>query len=350
MNLTDYLIYIEPLLIIIVAVILGLISERLLLDYLYRLAKKTKWEGDSILVDALRGKVVYLSAIAASFIVVNNFAIFSGIKENAAKVLMVLLILVVTKAASQVAVGFVDLYTRDALPSTSLLTHSAQIIVYIVGLLMILDRLNISIAPMLTALGIGGFGVALALQGTLSNLFSGLQMLASKQVKVGDYVKLDSGEEGTIEDITWRNTLIRALPNNYIVIPNTKMGEAVITNYNRPQKEMSVLIQVGVSYTSDLEMVEKVTIETAEEVMRQVVGGVAGFEPFIRYHTFGDSSINFTVIIRAREFVDQYLVKHEFVKRLQKRYSQEGIEIPFPIRTVYMQKQEQTEASSSRSF
>ena len=75
--------------------------------------------------------------------------------------------------------------------------------------------------------------------------------------------------------------------------------------------------------------------------MQEVTGAVPEFEPFIRYHTFGDSSINFTVILRAREFVDQYLVKHEFIKRLHARFDQEGIVIPFPIRTIAQREGEQ---------
>ena len=93
-------------------------------------------------------------------------------------------------------------------------------------------------------------------------------------------------------------------------------------------------MNVGVDYDSDLEHVERVTCDVARDVMRTVPGAVAQFEPFIRYHTFGESSIDFTVILRASEFVDQYLVKHEFVKRLHQRYRQEGITIPFPIRTL----------------
>jgi small-conductance mechanosensitive channel len=93
-------------------------------------------------------------------------------------------------------------------------------------------------------------------------------------------------------------------------------------------------VDVGVDYASDLGHVERVVMEVGCEVMAEVAGGVPEFEPFIRYHTFGDSSINFTVILRAREFVDQYLVKHEFVKRLHTRFNQESIVIPFPIRTI----------------
>jgi len=102
-----------------------------------------------------------------------------------------------------------------------------------------------------------------------------------------------------------------------------------------PDKELAVLVNLGVSYSSDLNKVERVTIEVAREVMKAVSGGVPDFDPFIRYHTFGDFSINFTVIMRAKEFKDQYLIKHEFIKKLHQRYIKEGIEIPFPIRTIY---------------
>jgi small-conductance mechanosensitive channel len=150
-------------------------------------------------------------------------------------------------------------------------------------------------------------------------------------------VKIESGEEGYVTDITWRYTTIRSLPNNRIIVPNAKLSSAIVTNHDLPEREMAVLVQVGVSYGSDLEQVERVTVEVARKVMEEVEGGIPEFAPFIRYHTFGDFSINFTVILRAKEFVDQYLIKHEFVKRLHKRYREMGIEIPFPIRTVYME-------------
>jgi small-conductance mechanosensitive channel len=99
---------------------------------------------------------------------------------------------------------------------------------------------------------------------------------------------------------------------------------------------LSVLIPVGVGYRSDLEKVERVTAEVARDVMQTVPGGIPEFEPFIRYHTFGDSGVELNVILRAREFTDQYLIKHEFIKRLHARYRQESIEFPFPQRVVTM--------------
>ncbi len=206
------------------------------------------------------------------------------------------------------------------------------------GILMILQAMGISITPILATLGIGGLAVALAFQDTLSNLFSGLYLIISGQVRTGDYVRLETGEEGYVNDITWRNTTIRELPNNLIVVPNTKLGSAIFKNYHLPAPEITLQVPVGVSYDSNLDQVEQITLDVAKEVMQSVSGGVAGFEPFIRYQEFQDFKINFVVFLRAMEFLDQRVIKHEFIKRLHKRYREEGIEIPYPSRNVYLKQ------------
>lgn len=157
-------------------------------------------------------------------------------------------------------------------------------------------------------------------------------------VNPGDYIKLDTGDEGYVVDIGWRSTSIRTLSNNMIIVPNHKLASAIITNFYQPGKELSILIPIGISYDSNLEKVEKITIDVAKDVMKEVNGGVCEFDPFVRYHTFSDFSINFSVVLRVQEFVNQYLIKHEFIKGIHKRYKEEGIEIPFPIRTVYMKQ------------
>jgi small-conductance mechanosensitive channel len=221
-----------------------------------------------------------------------------------------------------------------ALPVSSLTRNVAWTLIAMLGLLVILNGLGLSITPMLTALGVGGLAVALALQEPLANFFAGLFITLAGQIRVGDYVKLDSGHEGYVVDFSWRSTRLRMLANNLIVVPNAKLAQAIVVNHHLPSADLAVLVEVGVDYASDLGHVERVTVNVGREIMRQVAGGVPDFEPFIRYHTFSDSSINFTVILRAKEFVDQYLIKHEFVKRLHTRFNDEGIVIPFPIRTI----------------
>ncbi|MGH7830668.1 MAG: mechanosensitive ion channel family protein, partial [Candidatus Binatia bacterium] len=219
-----------------------------------------------------------------------------------------------------------------------------KIIFIAVGGMIVLDNLGISLTPLLTTLGIGSLAVAIALQDTLGNFFAGLYIKADRPIQVGHYVRLEGGEEGYVEWVGWRSTRIRMLPNNMVIVPNSKLVQSNITNFYLPSPELAVLVQVGVHYDSDLEKVERVTREVAKEVLQTVPGGVPSFDPFIRYHTFNQSSIDFTVILRGREFVDNFLIKHEFVKRLQDRYRRENIIIPFPIRTVHLKPEGDGEA------
>jgi len=202
-----------------------------------------------------------------------------------------------------------------------------------------MNQLGVSIAPILTALGVGGLAVALALQDTLGNLFAGIHIILSRQVHVGDYIKLDTGAEGTVADINWRNTTIRAQANNLVVIPNSKLASAIVTNFQMPEPEQSLVIPVGVAYGSDLAKVEQVTIEVARDVQRSVEGAIPEFEPFIRYHTLGESAVQLSTILRIRSFDAQFIVKHEFIRRLHDRYRAEGIEIPFPQRVVRIERE-----------
>jgi small-conductance mechanosensitive channel len=340
-DLTPFNQYLLPLAFVFGGLALGWVFDRFILHEIKKIAARTKWEGDEVIIQAIHGMIILWFALAGIYGALHSVEIRPVVLNASLKILRVIVILSVTIAVARICVGFVNLYSKKAggvFVTTTLFSNITKLVVFIIGLLVILDLLGISITPMLTALGVGGLAVALALQDTLSNLFAGIQIIASKKLRVGDYIKIDTGEEGYVTDITWRNTTIRALPNNIIVVPNAKLSSTIVTNFYMPESEMSVLVEVGVSYASDLEKVEKVTIEVAKEVMKEVLGGVPGFDPFIRYNTFGDSSINFTTILRAREYVDQYLIKHEFVKRLHRRYNMEGIEIPFPIRTIYMKE------------
>ena len=204
---------------------------------------------------------------------------------------------------------------------------------------MILNALGVSITPLLTTLGIGGLAVALALQDTLSNFFSGFYTTMAKNIRVGDFIKLESGEEGYVLDIGWRATKIKLLGNNIVLIPNNKLAQSVVRNYYLPDMELSVLVEVGVHYNSDLELVEKVTLEVAREIQQTVDGAVKNFEPLVRYNAFDSSSINFNVIMRAGEVLKSYLIKHEFIKKLHQRYKDTGIVIPYPIRAINLDQE-----------
>jgi len=333
-HLLDYAI---PLIVVAAVFVFGYVLRCILFRRLARWSRTTKTQIDDIIVSSVRGPFLIWFLILGLYIGLNIAALPERIVSVVGKILIVLVISSVTLVLANMAGKFVRTYESrmgGALPMASLTQNVARVVILAIGFLIVMNALGISITPILATLGIGGLAVALALQDTLANLFAGFHIIVAKQIQVGDYIKLDSGDEGYVADINWRTTKIRMLPNNVVLVPNEKLAKAIVTNYQLPAKDLSVLINVGVHYGSDLKKVEEVTCDVAREVMREVTGGVPEFEPFIRYHTFNDSSIDFSVILRAKEFVDQYLVKHEFIKRLHARYEREGIVIPFPIRAV----------------
>ena len=205
-----------------------------------------------------------------------------------------------------------------------------------IGILIVLDQLGISIAPLIAGLGIGGLAVALALQGILTNFFASLTFMTDGSIRVGDYVEIDGGMVGGVEMIGWRTTRVCLLSNNVVMIPNTKLADNIATNYNYPIEEMSIYVQMGVSYFSNLDEVETITVDVAKEILETTPGAVRDFTPSIWYTDFGDSNINFWVVLRAQSYLDSWLVQHEFIKAIFRRYEKERIEISLPARSVFM--------------
>ncbi|MGI5199915.1 mechanosensitive ion channel family protein [Streptomyces sp. CA-288835] len=313
---------------------------RMLLRWLGKHADRTSWRGDDVIVDSLRALVPIAALAGGVAAAAAALPLTRQVNHNVNQVLTVLLILASTITAARIITGLVRAVTQSrqgVAGSATIFVNITRVVVLAIGILVVLQTLGISIAPLLTALGVGGLAVALALQDTLANLFAGIHILASKTIQPGDYIQLTSGEEGYVVDINWRNTVVRDLSNNLVIIPNAQLSSTNMTNYSRPEQEMTLTVQVGVGYDSDLEHVERVTAEVVTEVMTEVEGAVPEHEPAIRFHTFGDSRISFTVILGVGEFSDQYRIKHEFIKRLHTRYRVEGIRIPSPARTIALQ-------------
>ena len=327
-----------------IAVAAGLLAAfllRILMRWLGKHADRTRWGGDDVIVAALRTVLPWAAVVAGAASAGAALPLTRTVQNHVNQVLTVVLIFVVTVTAARVVAGLVRAVTTSrsgVAGSATIFVNITRVLVLAIGFLVVLQTLGISIAPLLTALGVGGLAVALALQDTLANLFAGIHILASKTVQPGDYIRLSSGEEGYVIDINWRQTTVRQLSNNLVVIPNGQLATANRTNFTHPEQRLTVLVQAGVGYDSDLEQVERVTAEVVAETMREVEGAVPDHEPAIRFHTFGDSRIGFTVILGVGEFSDQYRIKHEFIKRLHRRYHKEGIHIPAPKRTVSLQQ------------
>jgi small-conductance mechanosensitive channel len=206
----------------------------------------------------------------------------------------------------------------------------------ILAVTIVLEHNHVSLTAVWTTLGVGGVAVALALQETLSNLFAGLYLLADRPVSPGDYIKLDSGQEGYVLRIGWRSTTMRTQSNNIVFVPNSSMAKAVIVNYSLPELQVSLSIPVRVSYGSDPSRVEKALLDATREAAQEGVAGLLLDPPpsVTLSPGFGDSSLDFSLNLNVRRFEDQVPVQSELRKRILARFAKEGINMPFPTRTI----------------
>ncbi len=326
---------------IVGGIILGIIFEILIIKGLHRLTRNTKWEWDDILIRALKRAPLLWFTVAGLYAALTfSLNLDPRLQSLIKSIIITLLLLSGTIIVARAASGFVRLYskkTKGGLPSTSLFSNLTSLIILVAGFVIILQNLGVSITPLITALGIGGLAVALALQDTLSNLFAGFQIIVSRQVRQGDFIALDTGEEGYVTDVKWRNTTIRSLRSTKVfIVPNGKVASAIVTSFNMPRRLIWKRVYVGVHYESDLEHVEKVTMEVAQQVVKDFYPDNFPHKPVVRFREFADSSINLSARLPIREYIDQFAIRSEFIKKLHRRYEEEGIEIPYPMRNVYM--------------
>jgi small-conductance mechanosensitive channel len=213
-----------------------------------------------------------------------------------------------------------------ALAVTGLAQTSARAAVLVVGGLVLLGALGVQITPLLTALGVGGLAVALALQDTLSNLFAGLHLLADRPIRVGDYVRLADGIEGYVMDVGWRSTRVRRLENSIAIVPNSAVAKAAIVNYDMPESRVGITIRVTVDYASDVDRVEELLNDEAARAAGVVSGLLREPQPGVKLIPgFGEAGFEFTLACHVARYTDQFAVQHELRKRIARRFRSEGI-------------------------
>lgn len=335
-----------PIAMILGGVILGFLIERQGLKRLQVLSAKLKWGGADVIINSLKGLILIWFVLGGIWAAVLTLPGETQLALTLQKGLLAAAIASGTLILARMAVGFVRYFTetKGAGSLTSLFELLTQIVIFTFGVLIILQSLGIAITPLLTALGIGGVSLGLAFQSTLTNFLSGLNLATSNKIRIGDYIQLDSGEDGYVVDIAWRHTILQDIRDNMVVVPNTRILNNVFKNYGLPDKEALIIVEVGISYTADLDRVEQIALEIANEVMDTVDGGVPNSDPWIRYKEFGYFAITMTVYLRIQEYFDHLIVRHEFIKRLHRRFRDEKIELPFPIKTALIPMARETKS------
>ena len=211
-------------------------------------------------------------------------------------------------------------------PSGSIFVNLARMMIWAVGITFMLGALGVQIGPLVASLGVVGLAVSLGLQDTLANFFSGLQITTSRQIQPGQYIKLSTAEEGTVVDVTWRNTTLRAPSNDLVIVPNSVIARAQITNFTAEDEQHATAVPFTVKYGSDLESVKRIALEVAQEVRDEMVGTIKSYEPVCRFRAFGAEGVSAAVTIRVERYQDRMPIVSELVERLHARLIAEGLE------------------------
>lgn len=307
---------------------------------LHRWAASTETMLDDLIIVSIKTPSLFWCIAVGMAVSVGVSDMQQKYAQSVSTAINVLIVFSITIAAANLSGELFTHYIKlTDLPfkTTGLAYGLMKGMVYLIGILVILTVLGISIAPLITALGVGGLAVALALQDTLANLFAGIHILVEKSIKVGDFVRLENGQEGAILDITWRTTRIRLQPNIVVVIPNSKIAQSVVTNYSLPEERTAITIQVGVDYESDVDRVEQIMLEEAKLAVSEVPGLTDEPGPIVRLDPgFGESSLDFTLTCTVLNYAERPQMQHELRKRMVKRLKREGIIMPYPHRTIIL--------------
>lgn len=323
-----------------------------LLDFLIRwigrhVTSRTRTELDDALIKAIEKPVIYAVILVGFYIAAHRLALAPDVKGTTLKIidsiLFTLAILVGASILWRVSDTFIHWYTHTVAVRTStrfddefapLIGRVVKALVFFIAAIVILDYFGINVNSLVVSLGVGSLAVALAAKDTLANIIAGIVIMVDRPFRIGDRILISSGEKGDVYDIGLRSTKILTFDNTLIIVPNAQIINEKLINLTYPDPKIRVRIDVGVAYGTDLEKVKKIMVDVCKE-HPDVMGEP---EPQCWFIGFGDSSLNLSVRCRVPNFGQQWRVEEEIRMKINKRFEEEGIEIPFPQRVVHVKK------------
>ncbi len=326
----------------------GIALANVLLKISMSLARKTKTELDDKIIGAIKAPLNVGIIIIATYVAVYLVKIPPKYTNLIDKVLFVFTVILIALAATRV-MGVILVWIREKSENKEfvnkvipLVEKGIKIFVWLAAVMIVFKRFNYDISSLVVSLGVGSLALGLAAQDTLANMFAGFTILLDQPFKIGDRIKLETGEFGDVIEIGLRSTKIRTVENNVLIIPNSTLVKSKVLNYYMPESRVVVRIPIGVAYGSDIDKVRQALVESAlavEEVLRDP-------EPRAFFTEYADFSLNFLLVYWVRDPKQAFASKDKVNQIIWNKFKEYGIEIPFPIQTIYIKKEESDESQN----
>jgi len=340
--------FIQALLIILISFIAARIFDWILSRIILRLTRKTKSQIDDEIVALLHDPMIKTIVFIGLTIATRRLDLSDSVNWVTIKCLQTIILIVWVVFAFRFSTLMIKSVSRQEARlhviddrTFPLFSNLAKVIIVGIAVYILILAWGIDATGWIASAGIIGLAVSFAAKDSLSNLFAGVFIIADAPYKIGDFIVLDSGERGKVVNIGLRSTRIITRDDIELTVPNAVMGNAKITNETAgPYAKRRVRIGVAVAYGTDADRVREILLgvaESEEEICREP-------KPRVRFRTFGESGMNFELLGWISEPVLRGRVVDALNTAVYKRFAEEGIEIPYPKRDLYIREMPGTEA------
>ena len=333
--------YVIAIVILIIFFILAQITNFLFNKVFKVLTAKTKNNTDDKIMKILNMPIFYsvvLLGVYQSFDYIGVLAKYSDDFSRVMKSLVIIIWIYAIAKLVNVIISEIGFRFAEKTKSTlddelmPLFQKLSNVIIYFAGIMILLKTWNIDITPLLASAGIMGFVIAFAAQDTLSHLFGGISIYFDKPFRVGDRVQLESGEIGDVLEIGIRSTRIKTFDETVVILPNSKIANSKIINYNQPAAKIKEKIKIGVAYGSDINKVKKILLDIAENTE----GVEKNPAPSVYFTEFLDHALEFVIVTWVDSPGEKFMVKTKINEEIYRRFNEEGIQIPYPTQDIYV--------------
>ncbi len=323
--------------------LIGCVFYFLVSPVIHGFTKKTKTNVDEVIIRMIRKPLLLLIFLYGTLESLMKLNLRLGIRTTIYQVYLLTVVIIGILVTYRILLAVLkEIMNERGGPDSTfgrvlkpVLEKMVGAILLVAGLILVFHSLGVEVTALLAGAGIAGLVIAFAAQDTMSNFFSGMHLLLDKPIRIGDIILLETGEYCRIEDIGMRTTkLYNIRDHEGIILPNNNLANQAIVNIVEPDATIRARIEVGVAYGSDVAKVKSILYEVATDhpdVMEDDVHKTS-----VRFRKFGDSSLEFSLRIWVNQVIKQWGVMSDIHEEIDRRFREEGIEIPFPQRTVWL--------------
>jgi len=329
--------------ILLAAALLAFIVQYLLSVWAHRVAQRTKTDLDDKVLSLTFRPLKQLIILGGVALALPQLSLPELLVNLLQGILFVLTTSIALFLVYKIGYALIDRYSRSLAKKN---THALRgefmplvrklwaIFVIIAGVIIVLRHFHYDIVSLLAALGVGSLAVGLAAKDTLANMISGFTIMVDRPIRPGDRIIMNDGAMGDVVDIGMRSTKIRKFDHTILIVPNNDLVNARIINQTYPDPRMIVRIKIGVGYGSDVAQVKKCLLEEAQRVPTCLKEPM----PSVYFIEFADSALIFLTTFWVGSWTEHFSAIDLFNSSIKKRFEQENIEIPFPMRTVLLRR------------